>query len=505
MRLMLLCLAGAFLGAGCSVSATDRAERPNVLFVAVDDLNTWLGCLGDPQSRTPHIDRLAARGVLFERAYCTAPLCNPSRTSVLTGLRPSTSGVYDTQRLHQAPRLTGVVTLPEHFRANGYAALSCGKVFHKSAGEGDSDHRYWNEVLEPDPPRAPEHPPLSPASGLVLGDDWSFDPELAEQAGSLSEAELASARRRREMLREIFDWGPLDAPLEETRDFKTVERVIRELESEHEAPFFLACGILRPHLPWYVPRAFFDQYPPEGLLLPHAPAGDLDDAGVPTAASPDHLAIVAQDKWPSALQGYLAAVAYTDACVGRLLEALDRSAYSDNTIVVLWSDNGIHLGQKQRWRKRSLWEDAVRTPLIVVAPGVTHPGGRCRRAVSTLDLYPTLVELAELTGRAGLDGQSLVPLLRDPDAPWDVPAVSTDGFGQHAIRTERWSYIDYGGEGQELYDLDADPRELANLARNPDYAVIQAELAAHVPEHEEPPAPDGEFVIRPEGRSDESR
>lgn len=488
------------LAAGCA----EAARRPNVLFVVIDDLNGWIGCLGDPQSLTPNIDRLAARGVLFERAYCTAPLCNPSRTSVLTGLRPSTTGIYDNlQILSQAPRLQGVVTLPEHFGAHGYRAVSCGKVFHKHLGQPDFDARYWDEVLQPEPVEVAEEPAVIPASGLrVVGGESGAELQVSDEELQALPAERREAvLARRQLLRDFLDWGPLDVAAEETPDFKTVERVVGELQQEHTAPFFLACGIHRPHLPWYVPREYFERFPEHAIALPEAPVDDLEDAGVPTGPSDDHLAVVAQGKWPSAVRGYLAAVAYADDCLGRLIEALDQSEYADETIVVLWSDNGFHLGEKQRWRKESLWEEAARTPLIVVAPGVTEPGGRCGRAVSLLDLYPTLVELGGLPSPGDLEGRSLVPLLRSPGQAWDVPAITTGGLGQHAVRTERWTYIDYAGEGEELYDRDQDPGEFRNLAQDPAHAAIKAELAGHLPAHNEPPAPYEEIVNRIRSRS----
>lgn len=421
-----------------------------MLFIAVDDLNDWIGALGGhPQARTPNLDRLAARGVLFTRAYCSAPACNPSRASLLTGVRPSTSGVYH-NRDPWRKAMPDAVTLPQHFMASGYRVMGGGKIYHGAFPDPPSWHEHLARPADPMPPERP-------LNGI---------PRTAH-----------------------FDWGPIDAANEEMGDWKVVSWAIERLERKHEEPLFLAVGLYRPHLPWYVPREYFRAFPADGVILPRVRDDDLDD--VPPAgrriARPerDHRRVVESGNWKRAVSGYLSSIAFADAQLGRLLDAFDRRAAAEpalaNTIIVLWGDHGWHLGEKKHWRKFALWEEATRVPLIIIAPGVTRPGTRCDRTVSLLDLYPTLVELCGLPPRAGLEGRSLVPLLRDPRSPWKRPAVTTFGRGNHAVRSERWRYIRYSDGSEELYDHDRDPMEWTNLAGREDLAAVKKQLAAWLP------------------------
>jgi arylsulfatase A-like enzyme/formylglycine-generating enzyme required for sulfatase activity len=432
------------------------ADPPNVLFIAVDDLNDWTGFLkGHPAARTPNMDRLARRGVTFTRAYCSAPACNPSRASLLTGVRPASSGVYHNDQPWR-PVLRDAVTLPQHFQAAGYHVVGGGKIFHNSFHDAASWHE-WFPLSKGDHP-APSDAPVNGIPGAAH-----------------------------------FDWGPLDVPDEALGDYKTVSRAIDFLNKPHEKPFFLAVGFIRPHLPWYVPRKYFDQFPPSEANRPEVKADDLAD--VPPAgraiAKPegDHRKVLEAGQWNKAVQGYLASIAFTDGQVGRLLDALDASPRGKDTIIVFWGDHGWHLGQKEHWRKFSLWEEATRVPLVVVAPGVSHADSRCDRTVSLMDLYPTLVELAGLPAKGGLEGESLVPLLKDPKAEWDRPAVTTHGRGNHAVRSERWRYIRYADGSEELYDHDNDPREWTNLAGDPRWAEVKSGLARRLPAHDAPDAP----------------
>jgi len=304
-----------------------------------------------------------------------------------------------------------------------------------------------------------------------------------------------------------FDWGPVDADDAEMGDTQVVDWVIEQLKAQHDKPLFLACGIFRPHLPWYAPRKYFDQFPVDEIQLPAHRDDDLDDipaAGVKMAnPSRDHAAVCKHDQWHAAVQGYLASISYTDGQVGRLIDALDASPHASNTVVVLWTDHGWHLGEKRHWRKFALWEEATRTPLIFQAPrgtpGLpegTPAGARIDKPVSLLDIYPTLVDLCGLPERVGLSGQSLVPLMADPDADWERPAITTHGRLNHAIRTDRWRYIRYADGSEELYDHKTDPMEYANLAGHAEHQAIKQKLSTWLPKENVPNAPYDKGVKR---------
>ncbi|CAN5911892.1 sulfatase [soil metagenome] len=438
--------------------ADEPATTPkNVLFIAIDDLNDWTGFLGGhPQAKTPNLDRLAAQGVVFERAYCSAPACNPSRASLLTGLHPTSTGVYLNSQPWR-PVLPEAVTLPQYFQAAGYDVRGGGKIFHGRYLDPDS----WDEWFPLASATRPE-PDDRPVNGIA-------------NTGH-------------------FDWGPLDVPDAEMPDAKVVSWAIDRLnKSEGDKPFFLAVGLYRPHLPWYVPRPYFDQHPVSEVTLPEVLDNDLEDlppAGIAMAKpNGDHRKVIEARQWEKAVQGYLASIAFADAQIGRLLDALEASPHAGETVIVLWGDHGWHLGEKQHWRKFALWEEATRVPLVVNVPGVTQPGGRSQRTVTLLDLYPTLIELAGLPPKQDLEGKSFVPLLRDPGAAWDRPAVTTHGRGNHAVRSERWRFIRYANGDEELYDHEADPQEWKNLADDPRYSSVKQELAGWLPKREAPNAP----------------
>ncbi len=430
-------------------------ERPNVLFIAVDDLNDWVSCLGGhPDGRSPNIDALAERGMLFTRAYCAAPACNPSRVAMLTGIRPSTSGVYHNTQPFR-PVMPDAVTLQQHFRRHGYHVVGSGKIFHGRFPDPVSWDDYLPKGSDPKPAPEVQKDPHSRAGGII--------------------------------------WGVLDVPDEKMDDWRMVDYAIDYLKQPHEKPFFLACGIFRPHMPWQVPRKYYDMFPLDKIRLPKVLESDLDD--IPAAgrrmARPegDHRKILETGNWKYAVQAYLASIAFADSQVGRLIRALDESPYAGNTIVVLWGDHGWHLGEKQHWRKFALWEEATRAPLLIVAPGVTAAKSRCDRPVEFVDVYPTLCELCDLPIGKHLEGRSLVPLLKDPQAPWSKPAITTHGRNNHAVRTARWRYIRYADGSEELYDHDADEMEWHNLADDPAYADVKRELARFLPRVNAPDAP----------------
>jgi arylsulfatase A-like enzyme len=429
----------ATLAAGVSA---DEMSRPNVLMIAVDDLNHWVGYLGrNRQTSTPNIDRLARRGVRFERSYCAAPVCNPSRAALLSGLRPSTSGVYgnndDWRRVIPIDQ-----TLPTTLRRAGYLVAGAGKIYHTAYTRPEE----WDEY-PPDVDRDPK-------------------PEGDRGVGGIK-------------------FAPLDCDDDAMRDAATVRFGVEQLSKQHDRPFFLAIGLHKPHMPWNVPRKYYDLHPLDSIELPPTKAGDLDDLpamGVKFAgARGDHADILASGRWKDAVQGYLAAISFCDAMIGRLLEALDASAYRENTIIVFWGDHGWHLGEKEHWRKFALWEEATRAPLIWVVPGVTQPNSVCRRTVDFMSIYPTLCELTGITTPAHVEGKSIRTLLSEPDASWEMPALTTHEKDNHAVRSEGWRYIRYADGGEELYDEAADPYEWTNLAKNAELAAVRRDLQRHLP------------------------
>lgn len=444
---MLLCLAA-------NVTA---AERPDVLFIAIDDLNDWTGCLGGhPQASTPHLDRLVARGTLFTNAQCAAPACNPSRAALMSGLRPFTTGVYQNDQPYGAP-LQNVLTLNRFLMQQGYHTAGGGKIYHGGGGlpqENTTDwHEYFNRGGDP-------QPSVPSVSGLNMAH---------------------------------FDWGPLDAGDEAMGDYRLVSWADEQLQRKHDKPLFLAVGFVKPHLPWYVPQKYFDMFPLESIQLPVVKADDLDDvpeAGVRMARpTGDHRAVVTHNQWKQAVQGYLATIKFLDEQIGRLTEAVDRSHRAKDIVIVLWSDHGWHLGEKEHWRKFALWEEATRAPLAFVAPGVTRPNVRSDAAVDFMSIYPTLVELIGLPVPQHVQGPSLRPLFENPQAAWNHVGVTTHGRGNHAVRDGRWRYIRYEDGSEELYDHDQDPYEWTNLAGFAEHVGTKRQLAARLPAQEAPNAP----------------
>ena len=443
-------LAG-FLVVWMCPGSVQAADRPNVLLIAIDDLNDWVGCLeGHPQARSPHIDRLAKRGTLFTNAHCQAPICNPSRTSLMLGMRPSSTGIYVNRPWFRATAGNQKrVTLSQYFAAHGYRTLTTGKIYHGSRVDRPSF-----QVVGPLP-----------------GQRLKMDAQLVKDIGSSSR---------------LWDFGPQQYEEDQFGDFVDASWAIEKLQFKREKPFFLAVGFYRPHVPWYAPQRFFDERPRDSVKLPPVQADDRDD--LPAGAlqlttnplPPSHQWFVETDHWKDAVQSYLACVSFTDAQVGRLLDALDKSPHADNTIIVLFSDHGFHLGEKQRWAKQSLWERSTRVPLIVSVPGGKQ-GQRCSRPVELLHLYPTLIELCGLPARDGLEGISLGPLLKNNEANWSRPAITTYQRNNHAVRTEHWRYIRYADGTEELYDHRVDSNEWNNVAARPEFRSVINEHAKWLP------------------------
>lgn len=450
--------------------------QPNVLFIVADDLNAWIGALGaHPDVRTPNIDALAARGVLFRRAYCTAPYCNASRMSVFTGCQPSTTGIYRNEPLWDTPgRRT---TFVEMLRAAGYLTFGAGKVFHgvfdyARAGREGADAAAWREI-ENRPglwdrffPNVSE--PLPAARPLnKLFDFARFDAVPANY--------------------HHFDWGPIpDLRAEEMPDAAVERAVTSFLRSAPPQPFFCAAGLYKPHLPWHVPQRFFDLYDEQAIALPVVRDDDLDD--VPPIARewaltpPDHELVTSRGQWRPAVRAYLACISYCDHLVGRIVASLDAAGLAERTTIVLWGDNGFHLGEKLHWRKFVLWEEATRVPLIVVPPRGIARRQAVDDPVSLVDIAPTVLELCGLPARSDLDGQSLVPLMIDPSARREAPALMTWGRGNHSIRQGSWRFTRYEDGTEELYDRGSDPLEWTNLVPQASLAAVRRQLAAALPD-----------------------
>jgi arylsulfatase A-like enzyme len=441
-----------------ALANTERKEvqKPyNVLFIAIDDLNDWTGFLGGhPQTLTPHMDKLAGEGVVFEKAYCAAPVCNPSRASLLTGYRPSTTGVYGNEHFMRGSAvLQNARTIPQYFSDNGYFTTARGKIFHTANGKW-ADTASWNQFVK------------------TVGEYGTPHKQSGMMASGIPKGEVDAN----------FDWGPTDAKFEETQDYLTAQWAADQFEKDFDKPFFIGCGIFRPHLVWQVPQQFFDKFPEEKMILPEVNESDYDD--IPASAlKPDRNYFAAKKycKQQAAIQAYLACINYADACVGVVLDALAQSKYADNTIVVLWGDHGWHLGEKLRYKKFTLWEEACRMPLIIKVPGVTKGQARCTSPVSLLDLYPTLVELCGLPANPANEGKSIVPLLKNSSLVWDIPVVTTMGFNRHSVRNSKWRYTQYEDGAEELYNHETDPMEWINLSKNPEFTKVKTELAAYLP------------------------
>jgi uncharacterized sulfatase len=441
-----------------AASAFAARSKPNVLFIAVDDMNNDLGCFGHPLVKSPSIDRLAARGVRFDRAYCQFPLCSPSRSSLLTGLRPDSTRVFDLQ-YHFRQDLPDLVTLPQMFIRHGYYVARVGKMYHYGnpgdiGTNGLDDRVSWMERF---------NPAGRDKTTLEL-DIMNYTPKRG----------LGSAM--------AFLADPTGADEAHT-DGKVADQAIQLLEAHKDKPFFIAAGFYKPHTPWVTPKKYFDLYPMDPISLPKITPQTPDDYPAPALAStkPWPYFGITPEQARECKRAYYAAISFVDAQIGRLLDAVDRLGLRDNTIIIFWSDHGYHLGEHGLWFKQSCFEESARVPLIVSAPGRKTAGQASARPVELVDLYPTLAELAGLTPPTHLEGFSLRPLLDDPQAPWSHPAYTQVQRGAdpgHSVRTERWRYTEWalGAKGQELYDHENDPQELRNLAHDAKYADVVAQM-----------------------------
>ena len=448
-----------------SLSSASAQKKPNVIFIAIDDLNDWVGCFdGHPQAKTPNIDKFAKSGLVMFKAYAPSTVCCPSRTAILTGKHATNTGVYgNSQDMEDAPKAKDLRTLPEYFANNGYHTLSTGKIFHAHGDPG----QYFTERVE------------SRGKGGVL---WSEKPvaEGIKSGGS------------------DFAWGATTAKAEEMKDFQATKWATEQLERDFDGkPFFLALGISKPHLTWFVPQRFYDMYPLDKLTPVSLKRDDLDDILDPNGKKifePDNRWLIADktNKHLQAQQAYLACISYVDYCLGQLFENIEKSKYADNTIVMLWGDHGWHLGEKMKYGKTDLWEESCRVPFIVKAPGVTpKKGGISNGVVNLIDMYPTLLELCGLPPNKENDGRSFAKLLANPKMKWDEPTLSTYQYKNHSLTDGRFRYTWYGSKNgaEELYDHNVDPLEHNNLASNVLYKKEIDRLKKYLPNHHELPSP----------------
>lgn len=468
--LALVCGLLSFGGDAASVAACVQAAepvkaKPNILFIAIDDQNDWIGCLeGHPQAKTPNIDRLAQQGTLFSNAHCQSPLCNPSRTSLMTGLRPSSTGIYGLAPwIKTVPEFKDYETLPQYFSNHGYKTYTTGKIYHGGNGRRKTDTEFD-----------------------VIG--------TASSVGARPPSKLVDTPSQHRLV----DWGVFPHRDEDKGDWKVADWAVKTLEGpladNKDDAFFLSVGFFLPHVPCYATQKWFDLYPEDELILPPIKLGDRQDT--PDFSwylhwklpEPRLKFLNESNQLGNITRSYLASTSFVDSQVGRVLSALEKSGRADNTIVVLWSDHGFHLGEKEITGKNTLWEESTRVPLIFAGPGVSQ-GANCREPVELLDIYPTLLELCEFPAKQTLEGHSLGPQLVDSNQKRDFPAITTHNHDNHSIRSVRYRYIQYADGSEEFYDLQSDPNEWVNLAGRTELGSLMDRHRKFLPEENRLPAP----------------
>ncbi len=470
---------------GCSGPAPEKQapEKYNVLFITVDDMRDYVGFLNGYEGtvHTPNMDRLAAEGVAFTNAHTAATVSCPSRNAMLTGLRPSTTGLYDNNQWWK-PAHPDLVTLPQYFKNNGYYTAGAGKIFHHTPGNNPpcSWNEYQDQVLD----------------DLWVWDDWSPEKYWLDY-GYRAQRPLVPDWKPLNGIKELkapMDWGAI--PGWEEKDYgdvRIVDFAKKFLAEKHDKPFFLALGTYRPHIPWHVPQKYFDMYPLEDIVIPAKLDNDLDD--IPKVGrklalkGKDYQIIRDAGKLKEAIQAYLASISFADAQVGEILDALEKSGEADHTIIVFWSDHGWHFGTKEHWHKRTLWEECTRIPFIIKVPGMTKPESVCDKPVDMVNVFPTLIHLCGLPPYEKLDGFDMTPLLEDPNAAWDYPARSEIEVGNMAVRSQDWRYIRYYDGTEELYNRKDDPHEWYNLAGDEQYKDVIEAHRKWIPEKFAEPVP----------------
>jgi len=466
----------------CAMSHSSFATetRPNVLFIAIDDQNDWIGHLGGhPLAQTPNLDRLAARGTTFLNAHVQSPLCNPSRTSLMLGLRPTTTGIYGLAPwFRDLPDLKDRVTIVQHFAEHGYRTLGAGKIFHGGTGPRTKPPAGANEPGQEE--KASAHTVEFQHHGPSPGIGRRLDKKLIPPTPMGNHPSM--------------DWGVYPHPETDLGDHQVADWAIKQLNAATgDEPFFIAAGFFLPHVPSYATQKWFDLYPDDDRVLPKLLDGDRGDT--PRFSwylhwelpEPRLKWLKENNQWRNLVRSYLACTSFVDAQIGRLITALEEAGLADNTIVVVWSDHGYHLGEKNITGKNTLWERSTRVPLIFAGPGVKG-GQRCSSPAELLDIYPTLLEMCGLAPRSDLEGLSLVPQLKNAAAPRERPAITSHNQGNHGIRSERWRYIRYADGSEELYDMQNDPDEWTNLAGKSEHAAVIAEHKKWLPKPDLPPA-----------------
>ncbi|WDI40783.1 sulfatase [Bremerella sp. P1] len=462
-----LCFTFCLILTSTAVVQADEAKKPNILFISIDDQNDWIGCLGGhPQAKTPHIDRIASRGTVFLNAHCQSPLCNPSRTSLMTGRRPSSTGIYGLSPwFRDVPELADLVTLPQHLHANGYTNYSTGKIYHGGYGRKKNDQEF--QVLGP-----PASVGVKPKQKLV----------------------------KTPAAHPLVDWGVFPHKDEDKGDYHVASWAVKTLNEKPQEPFCLSVGFFLPHVPCYATQEWFDLHPENELKVPEIIADDRADT--PRFSwylhwklpEPRLKFLKEADQWKNLTRSYLACTSFVDAQIGRVIAALEQNGYADNTIIVLWSDHGWHIGEKEITGKNTLWDDGTRVPLIFAGPGVTA-GQRCTQPAELLDIYPTLSDLTGLQQPEGLEGHSLTPQLKNANTKREFPAITTHNHDNHGIRTENWRFIQYADGSQELYDMQSDPNEWTNIAGDKKYAAVVEELSRFLPPKSKMPAPNSKHRV----------
>tara|TARA_B100000809_G_scaffold19840_3_gene17487 strand:- start:6693 stop:8369 length:1677 start_codon:yes stop_codon:yes gene_type:complete len=475
-------------------SATDK-PHPNVLFIAIDDMNDWAGFMNThPQVKTPNMDALAAQGIHFTNAHAPAPICGPSRTAIMSGVWPSANGTY-TNDVNYRKQHVSRISIPEYFRKHNYHVMGVGKIFH--AGTAKMPDGAWDEYGG------------GSSSGLPFTKDeldtkYQKPFHMVTKGGKTLRLPLNGIPADRTWRStHSFDWGSVDLPDELFSDTININWAIDKLQQKQENPFFLAVGFTRPHQPLFSPKRFHDMYPPESVVLPKTIDNDLFDlphSGKEYALAANtsglHKSVKEYGQWGNAVSSYLAAISFVDELIGNVTEALAKSPYASNTMIVIWSDNGWHLGEKQHWGKAAPWYRASRVPLIIIPaknqrPEGFKPNSKSERMVNLLDLGPTLADMTNMPKLQGWQGNSLLPLLKNPDAKWQSYTHTTFGKGDHSIHTPKWEYIHYFDGTAELYDMQRDPEQFNNLANNSEYASVIAQLSQHLP-----PEPQWRYFVR---------
>ncbi len=433
-------------------SEPEKKGSANVILISVDDLNDWIGCLGGhPQAKTPYIDKLASEGVLFSNAQCQSPVCNPSRASMMSSLYPSTTGIYFLEPdLVESEVARNNTLMPQRFQDEGYYVTGAGKLFHNGAG--------INEKYVPN------------YGGQFGGFGPYPDKKISSYPGH-----------------PLWDWGAYPEKDEQMPDNMLANWAVKQLNMKHDSALWLGVGFYRPHVPQYAPQKWFDMYPLETLQLPKTIGNDLEDIsqyGIDLTrlkhVSPAYDWVTQNNEWKPLVQSYLACVSFVDAQIGKVLTAIENSDYANNTYIVLYSDHGFHLGEKERFAKRSIWEDGARVPMIIAGPGIAK-GKVCNKPVQLLDIYPTLLELTGLTADSLHEGNSLVPLLQDPKHEWLHMARTSFGPGNYAIVSENYRYIQYNDGSEEFYDHTKDPHEWHNAIDHKEYADIIKQHRLQIP------------------------